>query len=425
MLDAIPYRSVLRRRCAYLTAGRMTLRLARGDHAERQWIRRWQDIATDWRAVRRFFAVDPLFVDHLWSASMLADVDATHRSQIGRLRRLAVKAMSAYDVREPRIELVAHGENTTFRVFATGAKFDDASRDAQLAGQYLLRVHRPSRHGRDVDSEAAITSELNWLMALRADTPLAVPEPVRTVGGALTTTETADGVAGPRVCSLLRWMRGRNRNNSPRPVHLYRLGGVLAQLHDHADRWRVPDGFIRIRWDHEAYFGNTMVYGNVDAADAWKLLPANLHRDFERVAEDVGAVMQRLGQDPGVFGLIHADAHLDNVLFDGRQARLIDFDDCGIGYRIYDVAVALWELRQRDDFATFREAFVRGYTEHRPLPIDQLGALDLFIAAREVAFGLWLVGMAETRPAFRAELPAELGYIERSLGILLGGRRIG
>jgi Ser/Thr protein kinase RdoA (MazF antagonist) len=333
--------------------------------------------------------------------------------------------MIAFDVRKPRIELVAHGENTTFRVIAIGAEFDDASSDAQVDGQYLLRVHRPSRHGRDVDSVAAIRSELNWLVALRADTPLAVPEPVRTVGGELTTTETTDGVAGPRVCSLLRWMKGRNHNRSPRAVHLYRLGGVLAQLHNRSDRWCVPDGFIRIRWDHEAYFGNTMVYGSVDAADAWKLLPPNLHRDFERVAEDVGAVMQQLGQGPDVFGLIHADAHLDNVLFDGHQARLIDFDDCGIGYRIYDVAVALWELRHRDDFATFKEAFVRGYTEHRPLPIDQLSTLDAFIAAREVAFGLWLVGMAETRPAFREELPAELGHIERSLGTLLGSRRTG
>jgi Ser/Thr protein kinase RdoA (MazF antagonist) len=217
-------------------------------------------------------------------------------------------------------------------------------------------------------------------------------------------------------------MKGRNHNHSPRPVHLYRLGGVLAQLHDHADRWRLPDGFVRIRWDHEAYFGNTMVYGNVDAADAWKLLPANLQRDFAAVADEVGDVMQRLGQGPNVFGLIHADAHLDNVLFDGHRARLIDFDDCGFGYRIYDVAVALWELRHRDDYPTFNEAFVRGYIEHRELPVEQLKHLDAFIAAREVAFGLWLVGMAETRPAFRKELEAEFGYIERSLRIVLNSR---
>ena len=63
---------------------------------------------------------------------------------------------------------------------------------------------------------------------------------------------------------------------------------------------------------------------------------------------------------------------------------------CGFGYRIYDIAVALWELRHRDDYPTFKDAVVRGYTEHRPLPAEQMEHLDAFIAAREVAFGLWL-----------------------------------
>ena len=333
--------------------------------------------------------------------------------------------MSAYDVAESRIEVVAHGENTTFRVIARDGGHEARPCTGDIAGQYLLRVHRPYRHGRDIDSEAAITSELEWLVALRADTSLSVPDPVRTVRDELTTTATANGVAGSRVCSLLRWMKGRNHSRSARPVHLHRLGGVLAELHIHADRWRISDDFVRIRWDHETFFGNTMVYGSVDAVDARKLLPTHLHREFERVAQNVGSLMQQLGEGADVFGLIHADAHLDNVLFDRQQARLIDFDDCGFGYRIYDVAVALWELRHRDDYPAFKEAFVRGYTEHRPLPVEQMEHLDTFIAAREVAFLLWLVGMAETRPAFRDELSAEFGNIERSLKILLPKSRTG
>jgi len=38
-------------------------------------------------------------------------------------------------------------------------------------------VHRPARHGRNVDSAAAIGSELDRLKALRPDTGLQVPEP--------------------------------------------------------------------------------------------------------------------------------------------------------------------------------------------------------------------------------------------------------
>ncbi len=347
----------------------------------------------------------------------------TDRGQIARLRPLAVKAMTAYDIAEPRLELVAHGENTTFRVYSAVGGRDVGPGSGEMGGQYLLRVHRPARHGRDVDSKAAITSELEWLTALRAQTTLGVPDPVRTIWGDSTTIESVDGVDGPRVCSLLRWMRGRNHSGSARPVHLNRLGGVLAELHNHADRWRVPDDFVRIRWDHETFFGNKLVYGSVDAADAWKLLPDGLRSDFERVADEVGAVMQQLGEGPDVFGLIHADAHLDNVLFDRQHARLIDFDDCGFGYRVYDAAVALWELRHRDDFRAFREAFVHGYTEHRAMPSDQLEHLDVFIAAREVAFGLWFAGMAETRPSFHDKLSSEFEYIERSLRTLLPDRR--
>jgi Ser/Thr protein kinase RdoA (MazF antagonist) len=320
---------------------------------------------------------------------------------------VATRALTSYDLKYASLEFIAHGENTTFRV--TGP---DGAR-------YLLRVHRPNRHGRAVDSRQAVQSELEWLAALRTDTTLAVPEPVRSITGELTTTETTDDIDEPRVCSLLRWMDGRNHSRSARPIHLRRIGAVLAQLHNHADHWHVPDRFVRIRWDHAAYFGNTMVYGNVDAADVWTLLPLELRDVCARVADDVGAVMLTLGDGANVFGLVHADAHLDNVLFSGQQACLIDFDDCGFGYRIYDAAVALWELRHRSDYEEFQMAFVYGYTQHRPLPNEQLEHLDLFIAAREVAFALWLVGMAQTRESFRAVLAAELAHIERSLSLVL------
>jgi len=342
----------------------------------------------------------------------------SRRAEIVRLRRLAATSLDAYELDDPRIALVAHRENTTFRVStATGC-------------EYLLRIHRPHRHGRAVDSAAAVRSELEWLVDLRDNTSLAVPKPVRTVAGELTTTCMADDVDGSRVCSLLAWMSGRNRTKSARPVHLRRVGETLAQLHEHGDVWRPPDGFVRIRWDREAFFGNTLLYGDVDAADCWELLPPKLRSDFERVAEAVGEIMRRLGEGPDVFGLIHADAHLDNVLFDAGRACLIDFDDCGFGYRMYDVAVALWEYRHRDDYPEFRSAFVSGYTRHRPLTDEQMQLLDAFIAAREVAFGLWLVGMAEQRSDIRSEVPTELAFIERNLDRVLpaddpadGGRR--
>jgi len=339
----------------------------------------------------------------------------SHRAQVGRLRRVAVCALDSYPLVDPRLSFVTHGENTTFRVEAStpGPHAPAFRRD-----RFLLRVHRPNRHGRGVDSTAAIASELHWLTALRADTGLSVPEPLLTHDGALTATVSVAPVPQPRVCSVLRWMDGSVCSGSPRPVYLRRLGSAMARLHNHAEAWQRPAGFVRMRWDWETFFGDTMEYGGVNAAEVWNLIPADLRRRFDRVASTMEEIMASLGDGPDMVGLIHADLHLDNALFSHGDIRLIDFDDCGVGYWLYDIAVALWELRHRPDYESFRAALIEGYTQHRALPTHQLVHLDDFIATREVAFGLWFVGTAQVNPAFRDRLDRQLAAITRSLDAL-------
>ena len=334
----------------------------------------------------------------------------SNRQRVAGMRRVAVRALGAYPLADPELRFIADEENTTFRVDATAP-------DGR--GRFLLRVHRPARHGRKVDSAAAVGSELAWLTGLRAGTDLLVPAPLRTVDGKLTTVAASPDMPEPRVCSVLRWMDGRVHSAAPRPVHLRRLGSAMARLHNHAAQWHPPPGFVRIRWDWETFFGDTMIYGGINAADVWDLLPGDLRHRFARVASGMRDVMTHLGEGAGDFGLIHADLHLDNVLFWRGEARVIDFDDCGFGYWLYDIAVALWELRYRTDYEDFRSALIEGYTQHRPLPPGGLEHLDDFIAAREVAIGLWFAGTAQVNPAFRAELDQVQEEIGRSLDILL------
>ncbi len=334
----------------------------------------------------------------------------SHHQRIARLRGVAVRALEAYPLVDPELRFIADEENCTFRVDATAPDGRD---------RFLLRVHRPARHGRNVDSAAAIDSELRWLTALRSATDLLVPAPFRTAEGKLTAVAASPDMPEPRVCSVLRWMDGRMHADSPRAVHLRRLGSVMARLHNHAAHWRVPPGFVRIRWDWETFFGNEMVYGGVGAADVWDLLPDELRRRFARVAARMSRVMTQLGEDADNFGLIHADLHLANALFWRDQVKVIDFDDCGFGYWLYDIAVSLWELRHRDDYEDFRSALIDGYVLHRPLPPGGLVYIDDFIAAREVAFGLWFTGTAQVNPDFRAELATVQTDISRSLDVLL------
>ena len=306
----------------------------------------------------------------------------SRRAQIARMRRVALAALDRYELPPGRLTFVAHGENTTFR-------HDSA------AGRFLVRVHRPQRHGRGVDSAAAISSELTWLRAIRTETDLHVPEPLTAADGA-TTVEAAAAAGETRVCSVLRWMDGRLLERSARPVHLRRLGAAMALLHHQADGWTPPAGFVRIRWDHEAFFGDAMVYGETSAADCWALLPKEARTRFEAVAART-ADLDRLDD----VGLVHADLHLGNAVFHRGEVGLIDFDDCGTGPRLYDLAVALWELRDEDGYQVFRDALLDGYRQHRAIDVSRL---DDLIAVRQVSFDLWATGMAQVNPSFADRL---------------------
>lgn len=306
----------------------------------------------------------------------------SRRAQIDRLRQVALVALDQYTLPEGRLTFVAHGENTTFR-------HDSA------AGRHLVRVHRPRRHGRNVDSTLAIRSELAWLRAIRAETDLKVPEPRAAKDGA--TSVEASAAGDTRACSVLRWMEGRIHEESARPVHLCRLGEAMARLHNQADGWAPPSGFVRLRWDHEAFFGDVMVYGETSAAGCWALLPAEVRTRFESVAARMTEVMGS-AED---WGLIHADLHLGNALFHRGGVKLIDFDDCGYGHRVYELAVAVWELRDEPDYSAFRDALLDGYRRHRDVDVTHL---DDFIAVRQVAFDLWFTGMAQVNPTMASKL---------------------
>jgi hypothetical protein len=94
----------------------------------------------------------------------------SRRARIARLRQVALAGLGPYALPEGRLTFVSHGEKTSFR-------HDSA------AGRHLVRVHRHQRHGRDIDSAAAIRSELCWLQAIRADTDLFVPEALAVQAG--------------------------------------------------------------------------------------------------------------------------------------------------------------------------------------------------------------------------------------------------
>jgi Ser/Thr protein kinase RdoA (MazF antagonist) len=298
--------------------------------------------------------------------------------QVRRLKRLGLAALAAYRIPISRLVPLVHEENTTFRA------------ESPDGGRYVLRVSRPGKHTLD-----EVRSEMAWLSALRAETPLMVPEPMTTRDGELAMLAAVAGVPEPRIGALFRWVEGRFLNAGLTPQHLAQIGAFIARLHEHSAGFTPPASFTRPR------------VARVDAAWEAETLPrvaaARSAGDVALLRATVAkirAAVDSRGQGPDDHGLIHADLHQWNYLFQQGEARAIDFDDCGYGPHLYDLAVTLSEVERHANFTALRAALLSGYRAVRPLPATLDLALPAWIERRQIDLIMWQIDSRD-HPAFR------------------------
>jgi len=297
-------------------------------------------------------------------------------TSLGRLRRtrqIAWGALEAFGFTEARLRFIVDAGNFLYRVKTVGALPKEGS--LYVKNCYLLRLHLPG-----YQNDGAVDSELQWLHAL-SSAGLPVPQPVVTIEGELSVKISMPGVPKARRCSLLRWVRGRMATKRVLPWHMRAIGNLIARLHNHASSWRPPLGFVRRHYDCNGLWGND-TGTNYTADEVWPRIPKRYFKAFKEVTMRVEQTMEDWGKGTEAYGLIHADLGTKaNVLFCGREARAIDFDDSGFGYWMHDLAVPLCDWEGEHVWPAYRAALLKGYLETRFIPQEQLSQLELFQAA--------------------------------------------
>jgi Ser/Thr protein kinase RdoA (MazF antagonist) len=290
----------------------------------------------------------------------ITSVDAADVEDMASLARLAAEryGLSA----TCQLELFPLTENWTYRI-------TDRSRDP-----VVLRVYRPE--GRRA---VEILSELAWMNALREDEPSLVPEVIRAPDGG----EVIEFLRGPLpTCFgvMFSCAPGHEPADDELAAWFPRLGSITARLHQHARGWQPPTWFDRPRWDVATTLGDRPHWGpwhrSVDD-------PAE-RRQLGRLAEVVTMRLQRFGTGPARFGLVHADLRLANLLVDGERLTVIDFDDCGCSWFMYDLACALTFNEAHPDVDGLIDAWVGGYREVEPLDKSDEAEIPTFLMLRRL-----------------------------------------
>lgn len=317
--------------------------------------------------------------------------------QIANLQRLAQAALEHWDGDFVGLELIKYRENAVF--CATRA---DGTRHA-------MRVHRIGYHSKD-----ALRSELTWMEQLAAG-GIGVPQIVRTRNGEHLVEMYSEELGESRYVDMLGWLSGKTPGSAEHGIRLDTdvdalfcdAGALVARIHLRTAAWRQPNDFTRHAWDEEGLLGAEPFWGRfweLDLLDDQQCKLLQLARQEARLA------LRRYGRNLDNFGMIHADLLPDNLLLDGERLQLIDFDDAGFGWHMFELATALYFCQDDDRYEQIKLALLRGYDAVKPLSDADIASLPLFMMLR----GFTYLGWIHTRQ--NEEIKAELGplLVERA-----------
>ena len=320
--------------------------------------------------------------------------ELTPAQQGERVAALARAALDSWGLEARELTLLKYRENAVFRVAASDGR------------RYAIRIHRAGYH-----SDAELRSELQWMLALSAD-GFDVPELVVTRRGNLFDVVSHPDVPEPRQVDLFGWIDGRQLGSVESGVEgdvetlsrtFHTIGVLAARLHNQSSRWRPPPEFTRQAWDAEGLVGEQPLWGRF-----WELAAlseperALLIRARDRVRGDL-SVLER---SPRNYGLIHADFAPENLMVDGSRVRLIDFDDAGYGWHLFEIATTLYFHIGQPYFDAVEQATIAGYRTERDLPTADAALLPLFYAARGFTYLGWVHTRQRDRDRARADADA-------------------
>ncbi|WP_342556126.1 phosphotransferase [Paenibacillus sp. FSL R7-0652] len=279
------------------------------------------------------------------------DTDEERRALFIRARKAALSAIQQYDIEWDKIEFIQLSDSITYKI------------ETSTLDHYLLRIHS------DRLSREEIRSELLLLQALNKSKDLNVPEGIPSCDGVyVLDIETDIGYRRPYV-TMMRWIEGEKAKGEFTDSHAYHMGVLISRLHEAAKDFNPPSDFVRPTWGVESFKRELAklerCHEHFLSEEAWKL--------YQDAAEKVVSQLTTMRPSEHNYGLIHADLHTGNMVFNDNQPYPIDFGRCGYGYYLYDMAGTMLEL-----WPKHRWMLIQGYERSRKLETDYTRDLECF-----------------------------------------------
>lgn len=278
----------------------------------------------------------------------------------------------------------------------------------------VLRLSRPAYH-----TEEELRAEAEWMLRLGEDFSKGffcgrfdLRQPIAGDDGRYlyaAVDEAGDGCYG----MAFTYLSGTPLEELPLEQQIpwfEKLGEAAALFHCQAGAWDRAKHLPRLRWNYETMIGRSAVWGDwreafsgsgfmgadggenaVSQKDAGEILA----RADRRIAEK----LQAYGVKAENYGLIHGDLRGANVLTEKDRLKIIDFDDCGYGWYMQDLAACVSFIETEPAVSGLIAAWLKGYGRQRKLSAKDIDMTDTFIMMRRMQLMAWVNSRANAASA--------------------------
>lgn len=245
-------------------------------------------------------------------------------------------------------------------------------------GCFALRLGHANRRTRE-----AILGELTAIRHVHRN-GAGVALPIARADGDWTTEVQAP--EGLRPAVLFEWVSGIIPKYTD-PTHTGIYGMSLAKLHRASDS--LPRDPIRPVMDINYFFVQPLAF--VLSRLAHRPL---LGQRLRAVAEKMVCHIDHLKPQLGDWGFCHGDVWAENARLDGTHLALFDFDFCGWGWRIGDLAGYKFDTLDTAVRNVAWQSFLDGYLEVRPDAARFLHLTGLFVVFYRLLSAAHLINYA-------------------------------
>jgi len=329
---------------------------------------------------------------------MLSFHEMTPGERITHIHALAHHALPLYGMDENApIKMLNHSENTTFLVSPSGKP------------STILRINRPGYH-----TEKILEGEISWIKALLEKNAVGTASPIPGLDGKYIQQISHEDYIQDLNCAMFDFLSGKapEENEASLVIEFEKLGEVTARLHAHTKSWHKSSALHRPHWDFEHMMGNSPRWGRWQ--DGFYVTPDRA-AVFGRVVTVMKKRLAAYGMNKDRYGLIHADLRLANLLVDEGKVKVIDFDDCGFGWYMYDLGSALSFMEHEPYVPQLVASWIKGYTKVAPISREEREEIPTFIMLRRMILVAWLGSHHET------DIAQEIGasYTESTIPLAL------